>query len=257
MKPIPMLLGAVTAGLATLALPTITVLAQTSAPAPPAPQLRTLGPGELFTLFFVMLGPFKLLGPFVKMTRGMDEAACRRLAARGFGIACIAGLVAASIGRIILVNWGISLPALLAAAGLVLLLVALQAILSQYEATPTPPVDTSGPPPAERPQSANPAPGLALSLAFPHIITPYGAAALILLLTAASDPARHGTLLGLFLVVMVLDLVAMWFARPILRFGANVLAIVGSVLGVLQVALAIQLLMAAGRLMGILPPLGG
>jgi multiple antibiotic resistance protein len=256
MKPILSRLCAVAAGLATLALAGVAALAQTSAPATLAPRLRTLDPGELFTLFFVMLGPFKLLGPFVTMTRGMNEGACRRLAGQSILIACIEGLVTASIGRTILKNWGISVPALLAAAGLVLLLVALRAILSQYEAASAPPPETGGPPPAKPSPGGAAAPGLALSLAFPHIITPYGAAALTLLWTAASDAARHGSIVALFLAVMVLDLVAMWFARPIPKFGASVLAIAGSVLSVLQVALAIQLLMAAGRLMGVLPPLG-
>src|SRR5262249_58080833 len=128
--------------------------------------------GQLFTLFFVMLGPFKLLGPFVKMTRGMNEAECRRLAVRGIGIACIAGLVAASVGRIILTNWSISLPALLAAAGLVLLLVALQSILSQYETLPTPPAETGGPPPAEPTPKPTAAPGLPPPPPFPPITTP-------------------------------------------------------------------------------------
>jgi multiple antibiotic resistance protein len=254
MKLIPSLLCAFAAGLATLTIPTVAALAQAPAPPPAAPQLRTLGPSELFTLFFVMLGPFKLLGPFVKMTRGMDLAGCRRLAVSSIGIACIAGLVAASVGRIILKNWGISLPALLAAAGLVLLLVALQAILSQYEASPATPAAAGGASPAESSPKGTAAPGLALSLAFPHIITPYGAAALILLLTAASDPTRHWVILAEFLAVMVLDLAAMWFARSILKFGGSLLAIVGAVLGVLQVALAIQLLLAAGRLLGVLPP---
>ena len=32
------------------------------------------GPEEIFTVLFVMLGPLKLLGPFVQRTRGRDAA---------------------------------------------------------------------------------------------------------------------------------------------------------------------------------------
>src|SRR5262249_1563409 len=62
MKLISSLLWAFAAGLATLAVTAVAALAQAPAPHPAAPRLRTLEPGQLFTLFFVMLGPFKLLG---------------------------------------------------------------------------------------------------------------------------------------------------------------------------------------------------
>ena len=45
----------------------------TQSPTPPSGQL--LGPSELFTLFFITLGPIKLLAPFVRLTRGLDDAA--------------------------------------------------------------------------------------------------------------------------------------------------------------------------------------
>jgi small neutral amino acid transporter SnatA (MarC family) len=52
-----------------------------------------------------------------------------------------------------------------------------------------------------------------------------------------------------FLEVMVLNLVFMWLARPILKYGSGVLRLLGGVLGVLQVALAEQMFVAAGRLL--------
>jgi multiple antibiotic resistance protein len=61
--------------------------------------------------------------------------------------------------------------------------------------------------------------------------------------------------MGVFLAVMIINLVGMIFARPILRYGAGVLQILGGVLGVLQVALAIQMLLLACRMLGALPPM--
>ncbi len=192
----------------------------------------------------VMLGPFKLLGPFVKITAGMDRQASQELALKGFVIASLAGLAAAFVGRSVLVKWQISLAALLLTAGLVLLLIALQAVLAQFshqghaEAVKEPEIASKN---------------LAFSpLAFPHIITPYGTAALILLAGAAPDQSRIFAILGIFLAVMVLNLLAMWFARPILKHGAGVLTLLGAVLGVLQVALAVQMLLAAGRMLHVL-----
>jgi hypothetical protein len=37
----------------------------------------TLGPGEIFTIFFITIGPLKLIGPFVQRTHGLDDAAVR------------------------------------------------------------------------------------------------------------------------------------------------------------------------------------
>lgn len=250
MKTNRVLLGGLVASLAVLA---VEALAQTAAQAPPAAQsaLAAIPLGKIFTYFFVMLGPIKLLGPFVKISRGMDASASRSLAIKGFVIACAAGLAAATIGQNTLASWGVSLPALLIAAGLVLLLVALQAVLAHYEerpaaaaAAPTDPVTT--------------APTfLALSpLAFPAIISPYGIAVLILLLAAAPTSQAYA-IFGIFLAVMVIDLVAMFFARQILKYATGVLQVLGAVLGVLQVALAIEMFLLAAHMLGILPKLVG
>jgi multiple antibiotic resistance protein len=205
--------------------------------------------GQVFTYFFVMLGPLKALGPFAKLTRGVDEAAARKVALRASVIATLGGLAAAVVGQKLLQKWNISLPALMLAAGLVLLLVALRQVLAQYaEPDDTP---SSGDAPTAPPALPS---GLAFSpLAFPTLITPYGAAVLIVLLAASPDRSRDLAILGLFVAVMAVDLLAMWFARPILARGKAVLAILGAVLGILQVALAVQILLAAGRLLGVLP----
>ena len=37
---------------------------QESLPSPTSPAARTISPGEMFTFFFLMLGPLKILGPW-------------------------------------------------------------------------------------------------------------------------------------------------------------------------------------------------
>ena len=54
---------------------------------------------------------------------------------------------------------------------------------------------------------------------------------------------------------MVLHLVVMWYARAIVRHGGTVPAILGFVLGVLQVALATQMTLEALRSKHVLPAL--
>jgi len=209
--------------------------------------IKNLSLGRIFIYLLVMLGPDKLLVPFTNITKRMGEAATRSLAVKGFAIACAAGLVAAIVGRSIIKSWRISLPALLVAAGLVLLLVALQRVMAQYQQRAANPAETEE-------VVSEPSTLVAMSpLAFPNIITPYGTAVLILLLAAAA-PGQAFAIFGVFVAVMIINLITMVFARAILKYGAGVLAVVGSVLGVLQVALAVQMLIIAGQMIGLIPP---
>src|SRR5580765_1644541 len=92
-----------------------------------------LGPQETFTFLFVMLGPLKLLGPFVQRTRGLDDATVRQIAFWAFLIAT-AGIIAGGlIGCAVLAKWHVSIPALQITAGIVFFLVALRHVLEPYE----------------------------------------------------------------------------------------------------------------------------
>jgi len=208
-------------------------------------RVSTISMSKVFTFMFVMLGPFKVLAPFVNLTKAMDAEHARIAAFKAFVIACIAGVLAGVVGQLIIANWNISMPALLASAGLVLLLVALEAIMAQFRQTREAPAEASAP--AGKPTMLS-----AMPLAFPGIITPYGIAAFILLLSAA-EPGKPIAIFGIFLGVMVLDLLAMLYARPIVKYCLGPLIVVNSVLGVLQVALAVQMLIIAGQMLGVVP----
>src|SRR6516164_2242162 len=92
-----------------------------------------LGPAEIFTLFFVTLGPLKVLGPFAQRTRGLSDAAVREIAVRAFVIATIAVVLGSLLGRALLPKWHISLAAMQLTGGIVFFLVALRQLLEQYE----------------------------------------------------------------------------------------------------------------------------
>jgi multiple antibiotic resistance protein len=203
---------------------------------------QRLSLGMYFTAFFVMLGPVKLIAPFARLTAGLEVGAARRLALKGVGMACAGGAVAAVLGQRTLATWGVSRGTLLLAAGIVLFVVALRSTVASYA--------PSGvkPPPAVLP----PHPALS-PLAVPLILTPYGVATFILILAVTHELDRQVLIFGLFLVVMLLDLAAMWFVQPIVHWGGGLLALVGAVLGVLQVALGLQLILEALRLLHVLP----
>ena len=92
----------------------------------------------------------------------------------------------------------------------------------------------------------------ALQLTFPTLVPPYGVAALIALLAATRDVFREGMIFGAVFAVMLLNLAAMLVARRVMQ-GAALLAfrLLAAVLGVLQVALAVEIILRALHELGI------
>jgi multiple antibiotic resistance protein len=192
-----------------------------------------LGLGVVFVLLFITLGPIKILGPFVQLTRDVDEAKMKQIAVRAFVLAVIAVVVGGFAGRILVENWQISVAALTLAGGIIFLLVGLSLLLEQYQPVHAPPA-----PLPEAPMAA------ALRVAFPTVVTPYGIAAVIALLVNSPDAARTASILAILIGVMVANLLVMLYVRRIMG-GVTVLVlqVVGAVLGVLQVALAVQMIL--------------
>ena len=199
-----------------------------------------LGPGEIFTIFFITIGPLKLLGPFVQRTHGLDDRTVRQIAFRAFLLATISAIAGGFLGAMLLSNWHVSIGAMVITAGLVFLLVGLRQILEQYEPPHAP--DPNLPALPASPTAA------ALKLLFPIVLTPFGIAAVIVLLALSPGGERTGLIVGMVLVVMLLNLICMLFARKIM-VGATivVLQILGGVLGILQAGLAVQIILRGLR----------
>ena len=89
----------------------------------------------MFAFFFLMVGPIKILGSFVQMTRNAEQAFARKLAVRAFLVSCAALVFAGSIGERSMRQYHISVPVLAIAAGIILFLVALQAVMHRFDAT--------------------------------------------------------------------------------------------------------------------------
>lgn len=209
---------------------------------PAAPVSRLTSPREMFAFFFLMLGPLKILGPFVQMTRNADAVFARKLAVRAFFVSCASLVFAALLGESALRRYHISVPVLAIAAGIILFLVALKTVLQQF--------DSSDQAPREY------APSLRLSvtpLAFPTIVTPYGIAAVIICMTLTPDFLTRGAIFGALLVLMLVNLVAMLFARPLLKYAGMLMEILGAVLGIIQVALGLQIIVMGLWGLGVLP----
>jgi len=65
---------------------------------------------QVFTFLFLMLGPFKIIGPFAMVTKGADPALTRRIALWATLFSTVALLVAAFLGEGIMSSFGIPLP---------------------------------------------------------------------------------------------------------------------------------------------------
>lgn len=197
--------------------------------------MAPLGWEEILTILFVVFDPLKVIGPFAAVTRDMERAFCRQLAWRTILFAAIEVIVAGVLGQRTLLSWGIRYAILLLAGGIIWFLLALITVLRPYF-------------PALQSRPSVERPSLALAfrpLSFPTIVTPYGVATLIILMATMPTLGQQGLLLGLVAVILLLNWVAMIFARPILRRLATPLELIGWVLGVLQVALGLNLIYIA------------
>jgi multiple antibiotic resistance protein len=207
---------------------------------PPEQVVRSFSLGEMLTFFFLMLGPLKILGPFVQMTRNGDANFARRLALRAFVYSCLALVLAAVIGENSLRKYHISVAVLAIAAGVILFLVALRTVMQQFD---------SGNDTVHReyePDLRN-----ALSpLAFPTIVTPYGVAAVIISMALTPEYLVRGEIYAALLCLMLLNLVAMLFAKPILKYLGMPMLLMGTVLGVIQVALGLTIIFTGLRVLG-------
>jgi multiple antibiotic resistance protein len=195
--------------------------------------MSPLEPAEIFTLFFVTLGPLKVLGPFALTTRDSPDAA--RIAWRAFVIATIAAITGGFLGAALLDTWRISFAALMLSGGAIFFLIAIRQLMEQYEPGRRVPTEPLPPSPL----------AAAFGLVFPVVLTPYGIAAVIALLARSGETARTAVIVGMLMLVMVLDLLAMLYARRILVGLVPILLhVLGAVLAVMQVALSIQFVLA-------------
>jgi|SRR4030095_5369881 multiple antibiotic resistance protein len=194
-------------------------------------------PAQIFTFLFLMLGPFKMLGPFTKITLGADPKLTRQIALRAILYSSIALFLAAIVGETILSRFGIPLPILSMSGGIILFMVALLNIIHQFIFQ-------------EKQETPNTPPTLNMAmtpLAFPSIVTPYGIAAVIVIL--ALTPELNAKLIvgAIVILIMLINLIFMLINRYIYKVLALVLPILGAILGVVQVALGLMIIYNAFR----------
>jgi multiple antibiotic resistance protein len=195
----------------------------------------------VFTIFFMLLGPVKLIPSFAAATRGTDSLFKRSLATRGAVIASVLCAFVALAGVTLLGKYRISLDAVRIAGGLVLLIAALQVIF-------------------QKAKSASPGSGtptmlqLAASpVAVPMIVPHAGVAAILISMILAPEyPGMTQAIAICLAIVMVLDFLVMYFIDRVMKTPGLmiILTVLGSVLVFVQAALAINMILTALKSLG-------
>ena len=205
-----------------------------------------LGFLQILGLFIVTLGPLKMIAPFGRATSRLTPAELRRLAFQSVLIGTCAVVLGGGLGSLLASNWGVSTPVLTICTGLIFFLIALRAVLAQYDpAMPATLADDTVPSP--------------FRIAFPMVVTPYGIAGVVALLSLFQDDVtRMLQVVAALMVVMAINLITMLYVRTILSpLPAALLQLLGAVLGVLQVALALRILLVGWRDLGLVVDLHG
>ena len=195
----------------------------------------------IFTIFFLLLGPIKIIPAFQRLTHQSGSEFKREAAFKASLIASALVGIVAVFGEGLAAKYSISLDAVRIAGGLVLLLSALKLMFPSAEPS------SSG---ASKPTALQ----IAISpLATPIIVPPAGIAAVLIFVMMAPQYPGSGLVIALGLAtMMVLDFLVMFFADDFVKLPGLLvlLQVFGSALIFIQLALAIEVLLGALRSIG-------
>jgi multiple antibiotic resistance protein len=200
----------------------------------------------IFTIFFLTLGPLKIIPLFDRLTHDATAAYRLRVAGLATLISTIIVLMLSGVGRNIITNWKVSPSALALAAGILLLTSALK-LLSNFS---LPKRIQEHPPMSDKDPRE-----LAISpLAIPAIVTPYGLVAILAFMgNAQGRTGLELSIVAVLLLIMGMNLAGMLLTPLIVRWiGLIPLLIVGWVFAALQAALALEFILAAFRYLGVI-----
>lgn len=197
--------------------------------------------------FFATIGPGDLILVYAALTEKSTPAERRQFALRGTLIATGIILFFAVFGEAMLRLFGITLPALRIAGGVLLLLISIDMVFARHSGG-------TGTTPDEENEARKRHDISVFPLATPLIAGP-GAISAIILLSTGEGLFTPGWVLVVIgaLAILLLAYLAMLVAIPIQRLlGITGLAVVSRVVGVLLAALSIQFLLDGIRASGLL-----
>lgn len=197
------------------------------------------------TTFFATIGPADLILVYAALTEKNTQAQRRTMALRGVLIATGILLFFAVFGSALLSLFGITLPALRIAGGILLLLISIDMVFARHSGG-------TGTTPEEENEAQGRVDISVFPLATPLIAGPGAISAVILLTSDKGFGLAWAVVVVALLAILLLCYLAMLVALPIQRLlGLTGLAVVSRVVGVLLAALAMQFLLDGLRASGL------
>ena len=202
-----------------------------------------------FTTFFATIGPLDTAALFPALTPHNTARERRRMAWRGSLIGAGILVFFALTGQGVLATFGIGMPALRTAGGVLLLLIAIDLVFARPSGGTTTTEEERAEATASHDVSVFP-------LATPLIAGPGAIGAAILLAAEAQgDPAKLAVVVGAMLSVVALTYALLLAATPIQRvLGVTGLHVVSRIAGLLLAALAVQFVFDGIAASGLLGP---
>jgi multiple antibiotic resistance protein len=197
--------------------------------------------------FFATLGPADLILVYAALTEKNTQAERRAMALRGVLIATGILLFFAVFGEAMLKIFGITLPALRIAGGVLLLLISIDMVFARHSGG-------TGTTPEEESEARTRHDISVFPLATPLIAGPGAISATILLATGAGAFSIGWlVVVAALLAILLLCYLGMLVAIPVQRLlGITGLAVVSRVVGVLLAALAMQFLIDGIKASGLI-----
>ena len=187
-----------------------------------------------FATYFATVGPADIAFVFAALTRDNSNAERLTFATRGILIAATILLVFGFLGNSILDLFGITLPALQTAGGILLMLIAMDMVFARHSGgTSTTSEETAE---SRKRQDISVFP-----LALPLLAGPGSISATILLTTGARSTGDFWWVLAAMASIMGVTWVTLLLAIPIQKLlGLTGLSVVSRIVGILLAALAVQ-----------------
>lgn len=199
-----------------------------------------------FATLFATVGVADIAFIFAALTKDNTPAQRRIFATRGVLIALAILLFFAVLGNAILDVFGITIPALRTAGGVLLLLIAIDMVFARHSGG----TGTTDEEELEARQSQDIS---VFPLAMPLMAGPGAISAVILLTTGATSDLEFWLVLAAIVVILALCWLTLLIAIPIQRLlGLTGLSVVSRVVGILLAALAVQFVFDGIKASGLL-----
>jgi len=195
---------------------------------------------------FATVGVADIAFIFAALTKDNSPAERFAIATRGTVIATAILIFFGLLGDGILGVFGITIPALRTAGGILLLLIAIDMVFARHSGA-------TGTTTEEEVESRQRDDISVFPLAMPLLSGPGAISAMVLLTTGASSDIEYGLVFLALVIIMLAAWITLLLAIPIQRLlGITGLAVVSRIIGILLAALAVQFLFDGVKASGLI-----